>query len=146
MNNRRRSRRPNIDGRRPSTRAAFTLLELLLVLAILTILVGIVGTQIGGALSDSKISTTEIQATKLKENVSMYLIRTQNLPEKLDQLVDGPSDGAKKATWRPLIEKVPQDGWQNDFIYTKKGESFEIRSAGPDGSVNTDDDIVATGG
>lgn len=127
-------------------RAGFTLLELLLVLAILVVLGGIVGTNLIGAKSDADINATQVQMDMLKGSVTQYQIKTQSIPDSLEQLKDGPSDGAKKAKWvAPIIETVPKDAWGNDFDFSTKGNEYEIRSAGLDGQMNTDDDIVVKG-
>ena len=43
------------------------------------------------------------------------------------------------------VAQIPLDPWGNPYIYSapgKNGNLFEIRSAGPDGIVNTEDDIT----
>ena len=135
-----------MSGRSASGRSAFTLLELMLVLTILVIIAGLIGTNLVGVLADSKYDTSQIQAQKFKDTISLYQIRIGGLPDSLESLKDGPSDPAKKAKWRrPLIDTVPQDAWGNDFVYTVKGNSYEIRSGGEDGQVNTDDDVIVEG-
>ncbi|MCM2371639.1 type II secretion system protein GspG [Aporhodopirellula aestuarii] len=133
-------------SRRSVRRSGFTLLELLLVLAILVVIGGIVGTNILGAKSDADINATQAQLNSLKSNVVYYKLKTNSLPEALEQLRDGPSDAAKKAQWvDSIIESVPVDAWGNEFDFSTKGNQFEIRSAGLDGQMNTEDDIVVEG-
>jgi len=135
-----------VAPRRTRQRSGFTLLELLLVLAILVVIGGIVGTNILGAKSDADINATQAQLNSLKSNIVYYKLKTNSLPDDLQQLVDGPSDSAKKAQWvEPIIETVPQDAWGNDLDFSTKGNQFEIRSGGIDGEMNTDDDIVLEG-
>ncbi|EMI42175.1 MULTISPECIES: type II secretion system protein GspG [Pirellulaceae] len=137
--------RSNRD-RRSVRRSGFTLLELLLVLAILVVIGGIVGTNILGAKSDADINATQAQLNSLKSNIVYYKLKTNSLPEALEQLRDGPSDAAKKAQWvDSIIESVPVDAWGNEFDFSTKGNQFEIRSAGLDGQMNTEDDIVVEG-
>ena len=134
------------DPPRCARQRGFTLLELLLVLAILVVIGGIVGTNILGAKSDADINATKAQLNSLKSNVVYYKLKTNSLPDDLKQLVDGPSDAAKKAQWvEPIIESVPADAWGNAFDFSTKGNQFEIRSAGLDGQMNTEDDIVEEG-
>lgn len=133
-------------GARSAARSGFTLLELLLVLAILVVLGGIVGTNLLGAKSDADINATQVQLNSLKDSITLYKIKTNTLPDSLEQLKDGPSDSAKKAKWvGPIIETVPMDAWGNEFDFSAKGNEFEIRSGGLDGQMNTEDDIIVEG-
>lgn len=133
-----RSARRRTDG--------FTLLELLLVLAILVVIGGIVTVNIGGASTEAKVNATKTQLNGLKNNIQMYQIRMNSLPETLEALKDGPSDAAKKAKWvAPIINTIPTDAWENALDYSVNGNTYEIRSRGVDGQANTDDDIVVEG-
>ena len=145
--NRPSTARPDVSHRsRRHASAAFTLLELLLVLTILVIIGGFVGTSLVGVLADSKNDTTEIQIKELQKNIDLYRIRIGEMPSSLESLVEGPSDPAKAKKWRrPLMANIPKDAWDNDFVFTAKGDTFEIRSGGEDGRVNTDDDVVVEG-
>ncbi|TWU41905.1 type II secretion system protein GspG [Novipirellula artificiosorum] len=124
----------------------FTLLELLLVLSILVVIGGIVMVNIGGASKEANVNATKTQLNSLKNSIQMYQIRMNSLPETLEALRDGPSDSAKKDKWiAPIINEVPNDAWENPLVYSVNGNTYEIRSGGIDGQVNTDDDIVVEG-
>ena len=41
--------------------------------------------------------------------------------------------------------EIPTDAWENALTYSKNGNTYELRSAGIDGQVNTDDDVVLEG-
>lgn len=126
-------------------RSGFTLLELLLVLAILVVLGGIVLVNFGGAQDEANVKTTMTQLNSLKQAVQFYQIRMNTLPKSLDELKDGPSDSAKKSKWTgPILTEIPTDAWGNTINFTLKGNSYELRSAGLDGQLNTDDDITLT--
>lgn len=142
-----RTKKSNLPRRsvRPS-RAGFTLLELLLVLAILVVIGGIVTVNIGGAQAEAKINATKAQLNSLKNNIQMYQIRMNTLPETLEALRDGPSDAASKAKWiAPIITTIPTDAWENPLEYNVNGNTYEIRSGGLDGQMSTEDDIVVEG-
>lgn len=138
--------RSSRNSQRRSARRGFTLLELLLVLSILVVIGGIVVVNISGAQADANINATTAQLNSLKGNITYYKMKMNSLPESLDQLKDGPSDSAKKSKWvAPIIEEIPVDAWGNDFDFAAKGNEFEIRSAGLDGQMNTEDDITIAG-
>lgn len=133
-------------SRQNRRRRGFTLLELMLVLAILVALAGVVIVNIGGYQDDAYHRTTQVQLKDLKTHVQMYKLKVNTMPESLENLVTGPSDSAKKAVFgEPIINEVPKDAWGNDLVYKLNGNKFEIRSAGADGQVNSDDDIVVEG-
>jgi general secretion pathway protein G len=137
-----------IQSNRSATRsrAGFTLLELLLVLAILVVIGGIVTVNLGTASADAKVNATKTQLEMLKNNIQYYQIRLNGLPDTLEALRDGPSDAAQKAKWTgAIIDEIPTDAWENPLEYTVNGNAYEIRSAGIDGQPNTEDDITVEG-
>lgn len=134
------------SGRRNrSARHAFTLLELLLVLAILVVLGGIVAVNVVGTGQAANFDATTTQMKMLKGNIKHYQLRIGGIPETLEALRDGPSDAAKKVKWvAPILDEIPKDAWGNEFDYKVNGTSFEIRSAGIDEQMSTEDDIVVS--
>ncbi len=135
-----------VARRRTTARAAFTLLELLLVLAILVVLGGIVLVNFQGAQTDANVNVTTTQLNSLKQNVQYFQIRMNSLPQSLEELKDGPSDASKKAKWTgPIIREIPKDAWGNDIKIDVKGNTYELRSGGIDGQMQTDDDITVSG-
>lgn len=126
--------------------SGFTLLELLLVLAILVMIVGIVGMNIGNSQTEANINVTKTQIGNIKNGIQMYRIRMNTLPDTLNALVEGPSDSENKAKWvGAIMDEIPSDAWGNPLVYKRNGNAYEIRSAGVDGQANTDDDIVVEG-
>lgn len=127
-------------------RSGFTLLELLLVLAILVVIGGIALPNFLGAGQEAKANATKVQLNSLKQSIDLFQVRMNKLPESLEELRDGPSDAAGKAKWvAPIITEIPTDAWENALTYSKNGNTYELRSAGIDGQVNTDDDVVLEG-
>jgi hypothetical protein len=46
---------------------------------------------------------------------------------------------------RYLSHVIGIDSWQHPYRYQGERDHFTVRSVGPDGKVNTDDDIVVSG-
>jgi len=119
--------------------AGFTLVELLLVVAILGVLatVAIMNTQ--GMSKEARISATRASISAIEQAARTYEIRTGRFPDSLDQLLQPMGD-------RPALldRKAGSDSWGTPFSYKKTSNFIEIRSAGPDASMNTADDLVNT--
>ncbi len=118
-------------------RGGFTLVELLVVLAILGLLAGLVGPQVMKFLGSSKTKTAALQMDDLSSTLDLYRLELGRYPsesEGLKALVANPGD---MANWNgPYLKKgaVPKDPWGNEYHYRFPGEngSFDIWSLGAD--------------
>ena len=120
--------------------AGFTLIELMVVLVILGLLAGLVGTKVIRYIAKAKITTARAQISLLHDGVNQYKIDTGEYPDNsvgLDALVQEP---AGVTGWNPegYLEgknEVPKDPWGNDYYYDYPGErsTFDIYSYGADG-------------
>ena len=133
---------------RRRARKGFTLLELLLVMAILVVLAGATGFAYlrmqSGALSRAAFN----QIKTLERACTAYKIDVGTFPQTLDDLYTLPS-GMNQAIWLgPYIdEPVPLDPWQRKYTYTADdvNDRVSIRSVGKDGQQGTQDDIPQQG-
>lgn len=115
----------------------FTLVELLVVLAILGLLVGLVGPRVMSTLGGSKTQTARIQISDLSTALDIYRLEVGRYPtsdEGLEALVERPSDAKN---WSgPYLKKtqVPKDPWGFDYNYRSPGEHgpFDLWSLGAD--------------
>ena len=133
---------------RPS--AGFTILELLLVLVILAILAGIVGSRFVGQSQSARIKAAGTQLENISLALNRFEIDLSRYPtstEGLTVLIEKPSDGSK--AWNgPYLDadKVPVDQWGNAWNYRQPGqhrpEGFDLWSNGPDGREGGGDDIA----
>ncbi len=120
-------------------RGGFTLVELLLVVAILGVLatVAIINTQ--GMSNEARVSATRSTISAIEQAARTYEIRTGRFPDSLAQLLQPMGDRP------PLLDrKASTDAWGVPFTYRRTSSFIEIRSAGPDGAMNTSDDLVNT--
>lgn len=116
----------------------FTLVELLLVITILGILAAMVVPQFSGQGESARIATTRSSISGIGTALQTYEVEIGHFPDSLDDLTV-----ATKTRGALLKKDNLADAWGNQFLYTKKQNfEYEIRSAGPDGQMNTDDDIT----
>ncbi|MEM6773423.1 MAG: type II secretion system major pseudopilin GspG [Pseudomonadota bacterium] len=108
--------------------AGFTLMELLVVLAILGLLMSLVGPQVLKQLGGAKTKTALIQIKDLEQALEMYKLDVGRYPstaQGLVALVQKPGDAGG---WNgPYLKgNVPQDPWQRDYNYKFPGERAEV--------------------
>ena len=122
--------------------AGLTLIEILVVLAIITMLAGLVGPTVLNQLGGAKSKTARVQIKDLEQAIEIYKLDVGSYPsssEGLNALVEKPgnADG-----WNgPYLKSgVPLDPWKAEYIYANPGERAEIDiySLGQDGSEGGD--------
>ncbi len=121
----------------PRRTLGFTLVELLVVLAILGLLAGLVGPQVMKFLGSSKTKTASLQINDLVATLDLYRLETGRYPtreEGLEALVTKPGNAAN---WNgPYLKKgqVPKDPWGFEYQYRYPGEhgGVDIWSLGAD--------------
>lgn len=138
-------KRRRLEARRQiRRRGGFTLVEVLLVLAILVILGAMVGVGVVQVQKNANRNAAKAQIGMLDESVNMYRIDVGVFPNELIDLLEQPQDLRNPDKWRgPYLERdeIPLDPWQNDYQYSNEGDDFRIWSLGPDGADGGTDDI-----
>jgi general secretion pathway protein G len=115
----------------------FTLLELLVVVAIIGLLAGYVGPKYFGQLGKAEVKAARAQISALEKALDHYRLDTGHYPtteQGLQALVKKPASEPK---WLgPYLQKdVPPDPWGKAFIYKSPGQhgDFDLTSLGRDG-------------
>ncbi len=119
----------------PANQAGMTLIEIMVVVAIIGLLMGTVGVVAFGRWQKARITNAKQVVTNIKQALVHYA---------MDNKDPGPKD-LKELRTQKLIDRDPKDPWGEDLIYKCPGEhdtdSADITSKGPDRKEGTDDDI-----
>ena len=132
----------------------FTLIEIMVVVLIIAGLAYIVGTNVIGQGERAKEKQTVIQIKQFEQALQLFKFDNGFYPETqqgLRALIEPVTVGREARRWRRYLESstVPLDPWGNEFVYFGADQTedglYYIRSNGPDGVGNSDDDLSSRG-
>ena len=115
--------------------AGFTLVELLVVLAIIALVATLVGPRVLGYVGSARADTAAVQVRNIANAVELYALDTGRYPDAargLRSLVE-----AGEPSWNgPYLQNETglQDPWGRPYLYETNGTSFRIASLGRDGT------------
>ncbi len=127
---------------------AFTLLEILVVLAIIGLLAALAITNIDKIFGGAQVTTAQLFVNQtMKTALTTYRIQLGDYPDSLHSLITRPG-GSKADRWNgPYITevKVPLDPWGEPYQYAYPGKhnktGYDLWSKGRDRIDGTEDDI-----
>ena len=111
-----------------------TLIEIMVVLAIIGLVMGGVGLMAYNRYNEAQLTTAKNQTTTIEQAVMTYrATKAGKCPRTLIELrVSG------------YLSKTPKDPWGNEYEFqcVRTEAEVMVRSPGPDGESETDDDII----
>src|SRR2546423_1151058 len=129
-----------VPGRRfqPIRALGFTLLELLVVVAIIGLLAAYVGPKYFGQLGKSEQTLAKAQIEGFGRALAAYRLDVGSFPtteDGLNALVAKPANASSKWNGPYLSKAVPLDPWGKAYIYRVPGakSEFDLLSYGKDG-------------
>lgn len=116
----------------------FTLIELMVVLAILGVLAALVVPNVIGRADDARVTAARTDVQNLVQALKLYRLDNQRYPtteQGLQALVAKPSAAPQPLNWKPYLDKLPSDPWGRPYQYLNPGLKGEIDvlSLGADG-------------
>ena len=136
------------QNRKRAHEGGFTLIEMVLVLAIIALLVGGAIGLLGGVRQHGREVRAKGDFSAIDAALSIYESKSLRLPttaQGLKALVVKPTIAPIPRQWSQQMRKVPLDPWGLEYGYrfpgTKNPDRYDIISAGPDGIFDTADDI-----
>lgn len=126
---------------RKNSRWGFTLIEMVVVLAVIALLVGLVGPQIVGRVTEARGTTAKAQIDLFSTALENYRLDNGSYPttaQGLAVLRQRPAQGSVPTNWRgPYLRKeIPVDPWNRAYQYRSpaSGAPFEVLTYGRDGN------------
>jgi general secretion pathway protein G len=126
----------NRTGRRD--RAGYTLMEIMLVVAIIAVIAGGVIIKMTGILDVTKIQRSEQDIANIYSALKLYEARNNQMPDQnqgLEALVNPPTSGTQPANWIRLMDSLPVDPWNTPYQYRNPGKrdpsGVDVYSLGP---------------
>lgn len=123
--------------RRKANEAGFSLIELMVVIAIIAMLAAVVGYNVLGALGEAENTTAKAEIRTFKNALISYRLTFKRFPtneEGLDALINN----EKSKSFLDASE-IPLDPWDNPYVYKIEGSrDFEVISFGADGTPGGD--------
>src|ERR1700755_25015 len=116
----------------------FTLVEMLVVIAIIGLIMGLIGPRVLNYLSESKVKAAKIQLQSFGSALDLFYLDAVRFPSTSEGLAALMRRTPGVAAWNgPYLKggNVPSDPWNNAYVYRSPGDRspYEIMSYGSDG-------------
>jgi general secretion pathway protein G len=116
----------------------FTLIELMVVLAIIGVLAALIVPNVLGRADDARITAARTDVGNLMQALKLYKLDNQRFPtgeQGLNALTLKPTTEPVPGNWKPYLDKLPNDPWGRPYQFMNPGIKGEVDvlSFGADG-------------
>lgn len=132
-----RNSMPGPRRRARRRRAGFTLVEMLVVLAIIGLISALVGPRVIGQLTELRERAAQLQIEAFSSALDIFFIDVGRYPtqaEGLRALMEPPSGALSWSGPYLRGNSVPLDPWGREYRYSGDGGNYHILTMGPDGA------------
>ena len=134
--------------RNSSRERAFTLLEIMLVVAIIALLLSTGFFIFGNKLAIGQDAKINADIQSFNGSLQTYRMNADDqLPtteQGLQALVNPPTSDPKPSRWYQMMDHLPKDPWGHEYVYVCPGKhnpnGYDLYSKGKDGIDGTADD------
>ena len=143
------SMRARVSGASMRARDGFTLIEIIIAIAIVAILAAVIAPNFIGYIQNARKSSAVSNIKMFQNAIMLYNAHTGQFPTRLKDLVSKPRDERVMKKWQgPYInqKEVPVDPWGNRYYYkvTPGGQNqYELHSFGPQGKGSPKDEWIS---
>jgi general secretion pathway protein G len=125
--------------RRGPDDAGLTLVEMIVVLAIIALVAALIVPNVIGRPDQARVTTAQTSLRTIAGALKMYRLDNGGYPttdQGLKALAERPTVPPVPSAWSPegYLPEVPVDPWGNPYVYTAVSSGgFELKSLGKDG-------------
>jgi general secretion pathway protein G len=106
--------------------SGFSFLEIIVVVAILSLLATLVVVNVAGNKAQADIDAARLQITEYSKALELYKIDNGFYPtteQGLDALIEEPQTEPRPRRWKPYLNTdiIKRDPWGNHFVYIQPG-------------------------
>jgi len=112
-------------------RRGFSLIEIMVVLIVIGLIASTVGYNMNQTKITAEIRATQIDAASIRTAAKMWRLNTSSACPTMTELRGSVLDEDQRTT----------DAWRHEFRVECEGQRVRVTSAGPDGELDTEDDV-----
>lgn len=119
-----------------------SLLEILIVLAILGTVAAMLISRVTGGLEKAKVQETKLAIGQIVQAINLYYTDCAKYPASLENLVTADSNCSNWGP-EPYLKRIPKDAWDKEFSYEVENGNFHVKSSGGKSGKEINSDDVA---
>jgi len=123
-----------------SVEAGLTLIEMIIVLAIIALIAGLIVPNVIGRPDEARVTVAGADLRTISAALKMYRLDNSNYPstdQGLEALAERPRKAPLPRTWPQdgYLAEIPRDPWDRPYVYRSPGANggFDLVSLGRDG-------------